>query len=449
MKTTRKKLSVWQLLALLYLGGTLMGSILLILPFATKSGQETSYLNALFTAASAVCITGLTPYDIAVHWTLFGQLVILLLVQMSGLGFMTLVSSVFLIFGRSMSMGNRNALMMDSRGERAGLKKLLYRILAGTAICETAGALLLMISFIPDFGAGKGIYFSIWHSVSAFCNAGFDLLGSAEGGTFVSLTGYATDPVVTLTISALIILGGIGFCVWGDIIDCKLKFKKYQLNTKVVLIVSATLIVLGTALFMLFERNNPTYADYNFGEKLLVSFFNSVTPRTAGFASTDSSSLSNSGFLLTVVLMFIGGGSGSTAGGIKVGTFTVLVMGMLSAFRGKKDIIIGKRRIPYTSLSEAFAILTACLAILILAILAICSLQPALTFEGVLFECVSAVSNTGLTQSLTTRLNAGSSIIIIFLMYAGRVGILTLALALGKTKTTAEIRRPIDNLLIG
>lgn len=449
MKSKRRKLSVWQLLALLYLGGTVIGSLLLILPFATKDGQETTYLNALFSAASAVCITGLTPYDVATHWTLFGQLVILLLIQMSGLGFMTLVSAAFLIFGRAMSMGNRNALMVDSRGTRAGLKVLLLRILVGTAICETVGALLLMIRFIPDFGAGKGIYFSLWHSISAFCNAGFDLMGSADTGLFVSLTAYVKDPIVTLTISALIILGGLGFCVWGDMIDCKLNFKKFQLNTKVVLIVNAVLIITGTGLFLLFERNNPTYVGFNFGEKLLASFFNAVTPRTAGFATTESTSLSNSGFLLTVVLMFIGGGSGSTAGGIKIGTFTVIIMGMLAAFRGKKDINIGKRRIAYSSLSEALAILAACFAILVLAILAICTIQPSLPFKGVLFECVSAVSNTGLSLDLTTHLNAASSVIIIFLMYAGRVGILTLALALGQTKATAEIRRPIDNLLIG
>lgn len=449
MKVKRRKLSVWQLLALLYLGATVIGSILLILPFATKDGQETTYLNALFTAASAVCITGLTPYDIAVHWTLFGQLVILLLIQMSGLGFMTLVSAAFLIFGRGMSMGSRDAFMLDSRGARAGIKLLLLRILVGTAICETIGALLLMIRFIPDFGAGNGIYYSIWHSVSAFCNAGFDLMGNTDTGMFVSLTSYAKDPIVTLTISALIILGGLGFCVWGDMIDCKLNFKKFQLNTKVVLVVNAVLIAGGTGLFLLFERNNPTYSGFNFGEKLLASFFNAVTPRTAGFSTTDSSSLSNSGYLLTVVFMFIGGGSGSTAGGIKIGTFTVIIMGMLAAFRGKKDINIGRKRIPNSSLSEALAILAACLAILILAILSICAIQPALPFKAVLFECISAVSNTGLTLNLTTSLNAASSVIIIFLMYAGRVGILTLALALGQTKTTAEIRRPIDNLLIG
>lgn len=227
----RLKLSVWQILALAYLAGTVIGSVLLILPFATKSGQSTSYLDALFTAASAVCITGLTPYDIATHWTLFGQLVILILIQASGLGFMTLVSAAFLIFKRGLGMGSKNAFILDSRGKSNGIGTLLKRIVIGTAICETIGALVLMIRFIPEFGAANGIYFSIWHSISAFCNAGFDLMGTPQNGGFVSLTAYIADPLVSLTIAALIILGGLGFCVWGDMLDCKLNFKKYQLNT--------------------------------------------------------------------------------------------------------------------------------------------------------------------------------------------------------------------------
>ena len=437
------------MLALAYLLGTLLGSILLILPFATKSGQSTSYLNALFTSVSAVCITGLSPYDINTHWTLFGQLVILFLIQASGLGFMTIVSAAFLIFKRNMSTGSKNAFILDSRGNANGVLVLLRRIVVGTLLCETVGTLLLMIRFIPDFGAGKGIYFSVWHSISAFCNAGFDLMGSA-GGEFVSLTGYATDPLVTLTLTGLIILGGLGFCVWGDVIDCRFNFKKFQLNTKAVLAVNLVLIVSGTALFLLFERDNPSYAGYNFGEKLLVSIFNAATPRTARFATTDSSTLSDSGVLLTVILMFIGGGSGSTAGGIRVGTFAVIVMGMLAVFRGRRDINIGKKRIDYSLLSQALAILAACLMIVMTGTLIICAVEPSsMGLKEILFECVSALSNTGLSMSVTPRLTAASRIIIIILMYAGRVGILTLALALGEKRTADEIRKPVDTLLIG
>ncbi len=441
------RLSVWQLLALLYLAGTILGSVLLILPFATRSGQTTTYINALFTAASAVCITGLTPYDVAMHWSLFGQLVILLLIQFSGLGFMTLVSAAFLIFKHGMGSSSRNAFMLDSRGNYNGIGTLLKRIVIGTALCETVGALLLMIRFIPQFGAANGIYFSIWHSVSAFCNAGFDLMGTAENGGFVSMTAYVSDPLVSLTLCALIILGGLGFAVWGDVIDCKFNYKKFQLNTKVVLVVNLILIVSGTALFMLFERD--TYNGMNFGQRLLASFFDAVTPRTAGFASTDCSTLSDSGYLLTVIYMFIGGGSGSTAGGIRVGTFAVIMTGMFAVFRGRRDINIGKRRIDYSLLSQALAIFAAFLMCVVVSTLAIGTIQPDISFERILFETVSALSNAGLSMGLTPKLNTASSIIIILLMYAGRVGILTLALALGEKKTAAEIRRPIDSLLIG
>ena len=421
--------------------------MLLILPFATRSGQTTTYINALFTAASAVCITGLSPYDIALHWSLFGQLVILLLIQFSGLGFMTLVSAAFLIFKHGMGSSSRNAFMLDSGGKYNGIGTLLKRIVIGTALCETIGALLLMIRFIPQFGAANGIYFSIWHSVSAFCNAGFDLMGTAENGGFVSLTAYVTDPLVSITLCALIILGGLGFAVWGDVIDCKFNYKKFQLNTKVVLIVNLILIVFGTALFMLFERD--TYNGMNFGQRLLASFFDAVTPRTAGFASTDCSALSDSGYLLTVIYMFIGGGSGSTAGGIRVGTFAVIMTGMFAVFRGRRDINIGKRRIDYSLLSQALAIFAAFLMCVVVSTLAIGTIQPDISFERILFETVSALSNAGLSMGLTPELNTASSIIIILLMYAGRVGILTLALALGEKKTAAEIRRPVDSLLIG
>lgn len=454
MKNNKYKPSVWQILALGYFAAILLGSILLILPFATKDGQSTSYLNSLFTATSATCVTGLAPYDTASHWTLFGQLVILFLIQLGGLGFMTFVSVVFVMFKRSMGIYSRRILIQSAGGKMfKGIKTLVLRIVIGTAICETLGALLLCIRFIPDFGAVKGIYFSVWHSVSAFCNAGFDLMGTA-GAKFVSLSAYAADPLVMLTLTALIIIGGLGFCVWGDVIDCKLNFKKFQLNTKIVLTVNAALIVSGTLLMLLFERNNPNFANYNFGQKLLASLFNAITPRTAGFYATNPASFSDSGYLLTVVLMFIGGSSGSTAGGLKVGTFAVIITGMFAVFRGKKDINMGKRRIDNSLLSQALAILTACLMAIILCTMIICAVEPdGANGESVLkialFECVSALSTTGLSIGATGELCAVSRIILIFLMYAGRVGILTLALALGEKKTAAEIRKPLDSLLIG
>lgn len=451
-KSFKFRLSVWQFLAIAYLLGTLLGSALLSLPFATKSGEEpTSYVNALFTSASAVSMTGLAPYDTATHWTLFGQLVILFLMQMSGLGFMTLVSAMFLIFKRGLGFGSKNAFVLDSRGKYNGVGTLLKRIVIGTFIFETIGALILMIRFIPDFGVANGIYFSVWHSVSAFCNAGFDMLGTAQNGGFVSLTPYVADPLVTLTLSALIIIGSLGFAVWGDIIDCKCRFKKFQLNTKVVLIVNLILIAAGTGLFLLFERNNEFYEslNLNFGQRLLASFFNAVTPRSAGFFSTKLTSLSESGYVLTVILMFIGGGSGSTAGGLRVGTFAVITMGMIANFRKSKDICIGKKRIEHSLLSEALAILATLIAAVIVSTVTICTIEPQAAFKDILFECVSALSNSGLGVVNYSKTTVATRLIITLLMYAGRVGVLNLALAFGENRKAAAVRRPVDTLLIG
>ena len=452
-KKRRYKLSIWRILALGYLVTMVLGSVLLILPFATKPGQSTSYIDALFTAASATFITGLAPYDTATHWTLFGQLVMLFLVQLGGLGFMTIVSVIFVMFKQGMGLHERRVMMMDAGGGSTalGVKKLVVRIVVGSLIIEAAGTLLLCIRFIPQFGALKGIYFSIWHSVSAFCNAGFDLMGTDANLNPVSLTGYATDPLVSLTVCLLIILGGLGFCVWGDVIDCKFNLKKAQLNTKVILIVNAILLLGGTALFLIFERDNPAYDGYNFGEKLLASFFNSTTARTAGLSTTPLKTMSDSGYLLTLLLMFIGGSSGSTAGGLKVGTFAVITMGMLGVFRGRRDINIGKRRIEYSLVARSLAILTACLMTIIVSTMLICAVEKpeVVNFHDALFQSVSALSTTGLGICDIANQCWFSKLILIILMFAGRVGILTFALALGEKRTAAEIRRPVENILIG
>ena len=445
-KKCRIKLSVWQFLALGYFIVILAGSALLVLPFATKDGASTSYLNALFVAASATCVTGLSPVVTGAHWSLFGQIVILVLIQTGGLGFMSFVSTIFLMFRHKMGLYERKALMSAAGSKKyEGLVPLLKRIFIGTAIFEVAGAALLSIRFCQDYG-GIGVYYALWHSVSAFCNAGFDLVGT-DGS---SLAAYATDPLVSLTICGLVIMGGLGFCVWGDVIDAKCNPKKMQLNTKVILFVSTLLLVISTALFLLFEWNNPSYAGYNFG---LCSIFNATSPRTAGFFTTDPATLSDSGYLLTLILMFIGGSSGSTAGGIKVGTFAVIIMGMIGVFRGHRDINIGsKRRIEYSLLSQALAIFAACLMMVMLATLTICAIEPdkeITKFTDVLFECVSAMGTVGLTRGLTPNLSVASKIILIFLMYAGRVGILTLALALGEKRTPSGVRKPVDSLLIG
>lgn len=450
---SKAKLTVWQFLALGYFIVIVTGSLLLMLPFATRDGQSTSYVNALFTATSATCVTGLVPYDTNVHWTLFGQIVILCLIQTGGLGFMTFVSLVFSAIGRNLGLYERKALMLSEGEHRlSGVRRLVRRIALGTAVVESAGALLLCIRFIPDFGVGKGIYYSVWHSISAFCNAGFDLMGGVFADEqFVSLTRYATDPLVSLTIAFLIIVGGLGFCVWSDIVDAKCNVKKFRLYTKVVLLVNTLFLVVSTVLFFFFEHSNPTYENFTLGEKWLVSFFNATTPRTAGFNTVDLTSLSDSGYLLTVILMFVGGSSGSTAGGIKINTLAVIVMGMISVFRGKKDIDIGKKRIDFSLVSQALAVFVSCLILVITATLIICAIEPdeIAPFRSVLFEVVSALGTVGLSLSLTPVLSTASKCILILLMYAGRVGILTLALALGESRKASEIKKPLDTLLIG
>lgn len=449
----KSKITVWQFLSLGYLIVILTGSLLLSLPFATKKGESTTYINALFTSASAACVTGLVPYDTNTHWSVFGQLVIILLIQTGGLGFMTFVSVLFGAFKRSMGLYERKAFMQSSgEWKLSGVRRLVRRIFIGTAIFEGLGALLLSVRFIPDFGPVKGIYYSLWHSVSAFCNAGFDLMGGTFGdGPFVSFTRYATDPLVCLTLAFLIIVGGLGFCVWGDIVDSKCNVRKLHLYTKVVLLINTLLLVLSTLLFFLFEKNNPAYGGFSYGEKWLVAFFNAASPRTAGFNTTDLSALSDSGYLLTLMLMFVGGSSGSTAGGIKISTFAVIIMGMIAVFRGRKDIDIGKKRLDYSLVNQALAIFVSCLLLIMIATLLICAVEPddTVPFKAVLFETVSALGTVGLSLSLTPLLSTASKIIIMLLMYAGRAGILTLALALGKSRSVSEVRKPLDTLLIG
>lgn len=445
----KRRMSIWQSLAVGYFLIVLVGGFFLTLPISSADGAWTPFIDALFTATSATCVTGLTPVVTGVHWNAFGQVVILLLIQIGGLGFTTLVSILFMAIGRrSFGLYERTA-MAQSVGESrlTGIKTLVKRILIGTLIFEFAGALLLMIRFIPDFG-GIGVWYAFFHAISAFCNAGFDIIG-LQGQ---SLSDYARDPLVSLVICILIIIGGLGFCVWGNVADCKCNPKKFQFYTKLALIGTGVLLVAGTFLFLLFEWDNPNYEGYTFGEKLLCSFFNSVTARTAGFFTTPPESLSNSGCLLMIILMFIGACSGSTGGGVKVSTFTVIIMGMISVMRGKRDITIGKRRIDQSVLSQALAVFVAYLVLTVSATLLINAIEPdaVAAFDAVSFETVSAIGTVGLSMALTPLLSPVSKIIIIILMYLGRVGILTFAFALKRRKKAeAAVRRPIDTVFIG
>ncbi len=447
------KLSTWQFLALGYLGVILLGAALLLLPIATVSGEQTSLLGALFTSTSATCVTGLVVYDTGSHWTLFGQIVIIALIQLGGLGFMTVVSTIFRLIGRSMGLYSSKAMLISSgAASRSDMRRLFYHIVIGTVLFESIGAASLAIRFVPRYGAGQGIYYAVWHSISAFCNAGFDLMGgTANGVKFGSFSAFTTDPVVCLTLCALIIIGGLGFCVWEDVLAKRGRFRKFELHTKLVLVTTAALLISSTLLFLLFERNHFS-PDHTVGDRLLISFFNATTPRTAGFSTTSPTALSSSGYLLTVILMFIGGSSASTAGGIKITTFFVILAGIVAVFRGKQDIELGKKRLSNKLVHQALAIFVSCLAIVLIATLAICAIEeqnPAASMEAVLFEAFSAMGTVGLSMSLTPTLSLASHLILIVLMYAGRVGILTIALAFGEKKDTVSTKRPLDNILIG
>lgn len=450
------KLSVWQFLLIGYALIILLGSLLLVLPFATKKGENTTFINALFTSTSASCVTGLIAYDTATHWSIFGQIVILCLIQIGGIGFMTFVSFGFSLLKRNIGLYQKN-LLMQSSGETSlkNLKPLFKRIITGTGIFELLGACILATRFIPDFGL-KGVYFAVFHSISAFCNAGFDLLGKSSA-KFVSLAKYSDDPVVLITVSLLILLGGLGFVVWNDIAECKFKPSKFQLHTKIVLTVNAVLVIIPTILFTVFDYKSPVLSGYNFWQKTLIGFFNSVTPRTAGYSIVDVCSLSSPSYVLTLVLMFIGGGSGSTAGGIKVTTLAVLFFGMISVFKNKDDIEIGNKRIHRSLFVKAVAVIFTYIAMILFSVVLISLFEtknPFNSLKYVLYDTVSAICTVGCSATVggvtfTSTLAPLSKIVLILLMFMGRAGILTVTMALGTQNNSSDIKKPIDSVLIG
>lgn len=441
-----RKLTSWQFIAIGYLAVILMGCFLLTLPLSTRSGEWTPVLDSLFTAVSATCVTGLSLFDTYVHWSGFGQVVILLLIQVGGVGFMTIITLFALLIKKQIGIYERRILIQSSGSVRTtGVIKLIRRILIWTAIFESVGALILAIRFCGDFGFWKGIYYAIFHSVSAFCNAGFDIMGVLGAG--VSLTPYATDPLVSLTVIVLIVIGGLGFIVWSDLYDNRFNIKKCTLHTKIVIVISAVLVAAGTALFYLLEHNG-VLSGLNGGQALLVSLFQSVTSRTAGFMTVPMSQLSDSSRLLICTLMFIGGSTGSTAGGIKTTTFVVIIFGIAATARGTTDIRIGKRRLDFSMLSQACTILATYLFAVVMCSIVICEVEH-LALSDVLFECVSAIATCGLSVGITASLSATSKILLMLLMYIGRVGIITLALAFFEKRANPPIQRPIDKIHIG
>lgn len=448
-KSRRPAMHAAMVVALGFLIIILTGAVLLTLPISARSGEPTDFLDALFTATSATCVTGLVTVGTATHWSGFGQVVILLLIQIGGLGFMSLASIASFLTHRTITLRER---MVMSAGlnltENAGIVRLTRRVLLGTLAFEGAGAVLLATRFVPRVGLWQGIKMGVFHSVSAFCNAGFDLIGTPDN-PFASLTGYADDVLVNLTIMALIVIGGLGFFVWGDIWD-KRRFRRLRLHTKLVLITTAVLLCAGFALTLLFEWHNPqTLGTMPVQEKLLAASFQSVTLRTAGFNTIDQAALTGPSQAVACLLMMIGGSPGSTAGGIKTVTTAVLVLSAISALRGRTTVSAFGRTIVSRSIMNAVTMMIVGGTLSLTGACVISYVESA-PFGACLFEAVSAFATVGLSMGLTPTLNAISRLILILLMYLGRVGVLTLGVAvLMRHREPPKMQYPDGDVMVG
>lgn len=445
----KKRMTRMQTIALGYFLVLLFGTILLMMPFSSRTGESTGFLTALFTATSATCVTGLVVVDTFTHWSTIGQLVILLMIQIGGLGFMTMGVLFFMFLKKKISLGTRGLLQESMNAKQVGgIVKLAKMVLVGTAVIELSGAVLLAFRFIPDTGSvGKGIFFSIFHSISAFCNAGFDLMGGYSG-EYSSLTSYTGSILINVVISALIIAGGIGFAVWADVKVHKWKFKKYTLHSKLAIICSVALLLGGTVLFYIFEKDN-LLAQMGQKDKILASMFSSVTARTAGYNSIDTAGLTSASKLLTILLMFIGGSPGSTAGGVKTVTLMVLLVYVWSSLRGEHGSNIFGRKLEEDSIRKASIVLIISLVMAMGAALCIAFLQPSLSMEDVMFEVFSAIGTVGMSTGVTRELTTGSRIIIILLMYCGRIGSMSFALSFMERKKVPPVQNLEEKVMIG
>ncbi len=445
-KKWHSKLTATRTIAVGFLGIILAGTVLLMLPIASADGKPAGLLTALFTATSATCVTGLVVVDTYSGWSVFGKAVLLALIQIGGLGFMTVGVFVAVLMKKNIGLKERGILQESMNTlQIGGIVRLVRKITIGTLVIEGAGAVLLAARFVPQMGWIEGICNGIFHSISAFCNAGFDLMGKTE--EYSSLVSYSGDFLVNITVMALIIIGGIGFLVWDDLQKKKLRFKEYLLHTKIVLVVTAVLIFGGAFLIYLFEKEN-LMADMGAGEKILTSLFASVTARTAGFNTIDVGGMSASSKLVTVVLMFIGGSPGSTAGGIKTTTFAVMLIFVWANLRGSHGSNIFGRRLEEEEIRKASIVVTINLLLAVAAAVILCGMQS-LPMEDILLEVFSAIGTVGMSSGITRQLNVVSKIVIILLMYCGRIGSMTFALSFTERKKVAPVQLPAEKIIIG
>ena len=446
------KLSTTQIILLSFLVTILIGSGLLALPISSASGEAVPYLDALFTATTSTCVTGLVTIPTVSTWSVFGQIVILLLIQIGGLGIITIMSGLMLLLNRKMGIDDR-LLIQDAfnLNTMAGLAKFIKNVLIGTLIIEGVGAVLYMIVFVPDFGA-RGIWISVFNSVSAFCNAGIDII--AEN----SLCNYATNPLINIVTSALIILGGLGYIVWWDVIRVvksrspknRKIFRHLSLHSKIAITATAVLILVGAILIFIFEYDNPlTIGKMSLFDKIQISLFQSVTTRTAGFATIPQENLTNASATVSIVLMLIGGSPVGTAGGMKTVTIAVLICSAFATIRNKNSATLFGRRISEESIKKAVSVVVMFLTICAISTILLMATSNASPLDAV-FETVSATATVGLSRNLTATLNTFGKLIIIVTMYFGRVGPISLAIALGsKNESQNVITEPTEDISIG
>ena len=442
----RIKLSTMQIIALGFIIIIFIGACLLCLPFASTNGSV-DFVDALFTATSATCVTGLVVMDTGTEWTLFGQIVILVMIQIGGLGFMTFAILFLRIFRKRFGLKNKEVMVESINTSNLDrIVSITNKMLWGTLIFELSGAVLLAIRFVPEYGWGQGLWYGLFHSVSAFCNAGFDLLGVET--PFISLVNYADDLLVNGVIMALIVIGGIGFLVWDDITKFGCRFKRYSLTSKIVLSFSAILIV-GGALLMYLAEYAGKDTGLTFGQEVLRSLFASVTARTAGFNTINLADMSEGGRLVSMLLMFIGGSPGSTAGGIKTTTFAVIFIYTFAGVSHKQSADVFGRRIPDGAFKRAVYVFFTNLLLVVAGTFVISCLNPDMRFSSVMFECFSAIGTVGLTVGITTKLDTVSHIVLILLMYLGRVGSISFATVLFEKRARPAVVNPKERITIG
>ena len=447
----KRKLRAEHIFALGFLSIILIGALLLMLPAASNAGTVTPFSDTLFTAVSATCVTGLVVVDTGTHWSLFGQCVILCMIQIGGLGFMSFALFLLGAAGRRVSPKFRT-MTAQSFGLDfgAGIHTFVKRIFIGTAVIEGCGAILLMLRTVPMLGVGRGVFAGIFLSVSAFCNAGFDPFGGVCAEPFASLLPFGVDGLLLGVLSALIILGAAGFLVWNDLWERIRYGKRLGMYSRFILTVTGCLLAGGTVLVAVLEWNNPeTIGSLSVPQKLLHAFFQSVTPRTAGFDAIGQTAMRDATKVISMILMFVGGASGSTAGGAKVGTVGVMLVSVWATLRGRRDIRVMKRTMPMDVVSRAMCILFIMLAV-IFASSVLLVLMEGVTMEAALYECFSAFCTVGLSLSLTPTLGIGGRILLMIAMYAGRVGILTLSyVLLHRDDDEDALRYPPAKILIG